>query len=104
MFKNFLTSFISKAPTKRTKIDICKQSVSLVDLSASIMKSPAAIKSVMIWLLKKLFQELFSTEGGDVSGILRSIINMLKDVINFKVSKILSSFFKVILYSPLFPS
>ena len=35
------------------KIDICKQSASSVHSSASIMKSPTAIKSVMIWSLKK---------------------------------------------------
>ena len=52
MTKN-LSGFFSEASTKRTKIDICERSASSVDSSASIVKSPAAIKSVMIWSLKK---------------------------------------------------
>ena len=44
---------LSKASVKQTKINIWKRSASSVDSSASILKSPSAIKSVMIWLLKK---------------------------------------------------
>ena len=53
MLKNLSVGLLSKASTKRTKIDIFKRSASSVDLSASIVKSPEAIKWVMIWFLKK---------------------------------------------------
>ena len=88
---------------KQIKIDIYEQSSLSVNSSASIMKSPAAMKSVIICSLNKsptAFKNWSVLKGGDVYGILRNIINML-EVINSKVSKIPNSSFKVTLYSPL---
>ena len=53
MPKYLSTGLLPKASVKQTKIDICKRSVLSVDLSASIVKLLAAIKSVKIWSFKK---------------------------------------------------